>query len=100
MSTKTEKLVEELQQAAEQLGIKVSYEKMTGLCAGKGGLCKVDGSYRIIADRKSTPQERLDILLTALSTFNLESIYLSPRARQALEHAGAQKKQKNGSSDS
>lgn len=87
MTSKTESLIEELHQAAAQVGIKVSYEKMTGLCAGKGGLCRVDGEYRIIVDRKSTSQERLDILLTALSGFDLESIYLSPRARQALEQA-------------
>lgn len=87
MSSKTQAMVDELTEAATQLGIKVTFEKMTGLCAGKGGLCRVEGEYRIIADRKSTPQERLDLLLTALCGFDLEGIYLSPRARQAIEQA-------------
>lgn len=101
MSTKIEMMLDELQEAAGQVGIKISYEKMTGLCAGKGGLCRVDGEYRIIADRKSTVQERLDILLTALCGFDLEGIYLSPRTRQALEQAAgkmSQEKAKDPSS--
>jgi hypothetical protein len=85
MSTKIHRMLEELEQAAEQLDIDVSYEKMTGLCSGRGGLCTVKGKHRVIVDRKSTPQERLDALLEALCRFDLDGLYLSPRTREAVE---------------
>lgn len=78
-------MLEELELAAEKADIKLSYEKMTGLCSGKGGLCKVKGEKRLIIDRRATPQERLDHLLEALCDENLEGLYLSPSTREALE---------------
>lgn len=85
MSSKIHRMLEELEQAAEQLDIDVSYEKMTGLCSGRGGLCTVKGKHRVIVDKKSTPQERLDALLEALCRFDLDGIYLSPRTREVVE---------------
>jgi hypothetical protein len=85
MSAKIHKMLEELERAAEQIGVEVSYEKMTGLCAGRGGLCTVRGKPRIIMDKKATPQERLDGMLEALCQFDLDELYLSPRTREALE---------------
>lgn len=85
MSTKIHSTLEELEEAAKAVGIQISYEKMTGICSGKGGLCRVKDQLRLIVDRRSTPQERLDRLLEALCDFDLEGVYLSPRTREALE---------------
>ncbi len=83
-SSRLTRLVEELQQVAEKLGIKVSYEQMTDICAGKGGLCKVKGNFRIIVDRRTTIEERVGYLVEALADFDLENQYLSPHARELL----------------
>ena len=84
MSTNTTRLIEEMEQVAQKLGIKVSYEPMTDVCAGKGGLCKVKGAYRIIVDRRTTKEERLGYLVEALADFDLEGYYISPQARELL----------------
>ncbi len=84
-SSKIHRMLEELELAAEKASIKLSYEKMTGLCSGKGGLCMVKGEKRLIIDRRSTPQERLDHLLEALCNEDMDGFYLSPTTRDALE---------------
>ena len=81
------RLVEELEAAAEKLGIQVRYDRMTGLCAGRGGLCVVNGKRQIIVDRRTTVEQRLDHLLDALSGLEVDGVYLSPLARRYLESA-------------
>ncbi len=85
-----EAVVQELEAAAEKLGVKVRYEKMTGLCAGRGGLCSVRGEFRLIVDRRTTPEQRLDHLVEALARFDLEGLYLSPLARRYVDEARSQ----------
>ena len=59
---KPEQITETLEQAAEQLGIRVRYEAMTGDTAGSGGLCKVRGREELIHDpRFATPRERVQV---------------------------------------
>jgi len=84
MKTGTKRLLEELEQIADQVGIRVRYDTMTGLCAGKGGLCRVKGGYRLIVDRRTTNHERVGYLVDALARFDLEEMYLSPQARRAI----------------
>ncbi|MCD6497216.1 MAG: hypothetical protein J7M25_02795 [Deltaproteobacteria bacterium] len=84
MKTGTKRLLEELEQIADQVGIRVRYDMMTGLCAGKGGLCRVKGGYRLIVDRRTTNHERVGYLVDALARFDLEEMYLSPQARRAI----------------
>jgi hypothetical protein len=66
-----------LEQLAEQLGVQVCYEPMTGVVSGAGGLCRVKGTYRAIIDRRLKPRERMQILADALSRFDLSSVTLS-----------------------
>ena len=56
----------ELERVADALGVKVSYEPMTGLVSGAGGLCRVKGQYRVIIDRRLKPAERTTLLADAL----------------------------------
>jgi hypothetical protein len=67
----------ELEQVAERLGIKVSYEPMNGVVAGRGGLCRLRGQYRVIIDRRHKLPERVSILADALARFDLSAIGLS-----------------------
>ncbi|MCS6914706.1 MAG: hypothetical protein RMK29_19780 [Myxococcales bacterium] len=83
---KVEAILRELEQAARQLGIRVSYEHIDGEL-GAGGLCRVRGQWRIIVDRRTTPGERVGMLAEALARFDLAGIELSPAAAQVVERS-------------
>jgi len=80
---KRERMLEELEQVAEALKIKVIYERLTPE-ASPGGLCKVGGEYRVLIDRHVPLLERLSVLLSAVSRFPTEEIFLSPELRTAV----------------
>ena len=63
---KPEVLLEHLEQAADRLGIRVSYEQLQSSVV-TGGLCKVKGAYRVIIDKRASPEERVGTLATALA---------------------------------
>jgi hypothetical protein len=84
---KPEVMVELLENAAEQLGIKVSYEPLqtSGISTGlRGGLCRVKGTYRIIIDKRATTEERMTTLATALASFDTTELELSQKVRDLL----------------
>ncbi len=80
---KRERMLEELEQAAEALRIKVIYERLTPE-ASPGGLCRVAGEYRVLIDRHVPLLERLSVLLSAVARFPTEEIFLSPELRTAV----------------
>jgi hypothetical protein len=80
---KPDVLLELLEAAADQLGVKVSYEALQS-SVGNGGLCRVKGTYRIIVDKRSTPEERVATLATALSTFDTSNLELPAKVREVL----------------
>ncbi len=91
---KPEVMLELLEGACDQLGVKVTYEPLQG-ATFRGGLCKVKGVFRVIIDKRGTVGEKLSTLARALATFDLEGIFLTPAARdivaqhQALLRASA-----------
>jgi len=76
--------LQELEQAAEALKIKVVYERLTPE-ASPGGLCRVGGEYRVLIDRHVPMLERLSVLLSAVARFATEEIFLSPELRAAVD---------------
>jgi hypothetical protein len=80
---KPEVLLELLENAADQLGIRVSYDTLQ-TSVFHGGLCKVKGEYRIIIDKKATSEERVVTLATALATFDTSELELAPKVREVL----------------
>src|SRR5881394_3169952 len=80
---KPEVMLELLETTADQLGIRVSYEPLTSTVV-HGGLCKVKGVYRIIADKRATAEERVITLATALATFDTSDLELAPKVREIL----------------
>jgi hypothetical protein len=80
---KPEVLLELLENAADQLGIRVSYEVLQTSVL-HGGLCKVKGEYRIIVDKKATAEERVVMLATAIATFDTSELELAPKVREVL----------------
>jgi hypothetical protein len=75
-----------LENAADQLGIRVSYEQLQSSVV-TGGLCKVKGVYRIIIDKRTAPEERVGTLAASLATFpaaRLDELALPPKIRDLL----------------
>jgi hypothetical protein len=88
---KPEVLLELLEAAAEQLGVKISYEPLQS-SVGNGGLCKVKGAYRIIVDKRATSEERVATVATALATFDTSELALPQKVRDVLRlHEGSGK---------
>jgi hypothetical protein len=84
---KPEVMLELLENAAEQLGIKVSYEPLqtSGIQTGlKGGLCKVRGEWRVIIDKRATAEERVATLAGSISRFDLSELELSQKVREVI----------------
>ncbi|MBN2574024.1 MAG: hypothetical protein JXP73_05610 [Deltaproteobacteria bacterium] len=82
---KADQIVEILETAAGQLGVKVQYESLAASGpTGGGGLCKVKGQWRVIIDKKTAPSERVSILADALATMDTESLFLPPKVRDLL----------------
>ncbi len=80
---KAEVLLELLEAAADQLGIKVSYEALQ-TTLGNGGLCRVKGAYRVIVDKRTTAEERVVTLATAIATFDTSELELPAKVRDVL----------------
>jgi hypothetical protein len=80
----------ELEGVAEKKKIKVSYESIGGEL-GAGGLCKVKGEHRIIVDKRATDGEKVTVLATALSRFDLDDVFVSEEVRALIaRHAPKQ----------
>jgi hypothetical protein len=83
---KPEVLLELLEGAADQLGIRVTYEQLQNSVVN-GGLCRVNKQYRVIIDKRATSEERVSTLATALGMFapaRLDELALPPKVRQLL----------------
>ena len=84
---KPEVMLELLEDAAAQLGIKVSYEPLqtSGIQTGlRGGLCRVKGEYRVIIDKRATDEERVATLASAVASFDTTELVLAPKVRDLL----------------
>lgn len=78
-------MLQQLEQLAEQLTVKVSYESLTA-SIGLGGLCRVKGQYRVIIDKRATVHERVATLAQALQRFDSSHLDLPARVRETLAH--------------
>jgi len=83
---KPDVMIELLESAAEQLGIKVSYEAIqTSVTIGlRGGLCRVNKQWRVIIDRRASDDERVQTLAAALGSFDTSELELPAVARDLL----------------
>ena len=87
-AVKMEAIVEELEKAAEAVGVKVSYENLDTDALGGGGLCKVKGEWRCIVSKRAHPGERATLLARALARFDTSALFLTPTARDLVEAHG------------
>lgn len=75
-------MLAELEVVAQSLHVRVSYEAIASSML-RGGLCKVKGQYRVIIDKRLTPEERVNTLAESLARFEwtgLESIAKAVRS--------------------
>jgi hypothetical protein len=82
-SLKIPELLSELEELFKQLGVRLTYEALGGEL-GSGGLCKVKGQFRIIIDRRTTPSERVGMLLPLLLRFEIDALPQSATLRDLL----------------
>jgi hypothetical protein len=82
---KTTQIVNELKQAAYQLGYEVRVEKGNF----RGGRCSIEGESIIMLNKRHLPEAQLAVLADALRDTRIDTIYLKPAVRQALEEAWA-----------
>jgi hypothetical protein len=78
----SEEMLEALEKAAAALGVKVSYEALqAGL---SGGLCRVKGEYRLIADKKAPIGDRIATLAHGIAQLDWSGLDLHPRVQARL----------------
>ncbi len=80
--------VDELEQLAGQLGIRVRYEALNldkGVSFVAGGLCQLRGEYLVIINSRSAMTERIQILARALKQFDVSQLYIKPAIREILD---------------
>ncbi len=89
---KDETLLQSLEDAAERLSIKLSYEELRkGEVASHGGIFWLRGERRIIIHRGLPTAERIEVLTDILSGVDLSGIHLPPEVRERLERAAEKK---------
>ena len=81
------KLVDELCEAAERVGLVVRREKILREIGYRvrGGACRLREKNLVIIDRDMALAEQLEVLADALRSRDLESLYLSPAARRIVQ---------------
>lgn len=80
---KPDHVVQALEGAAEQLGVKVRYDNLGpgGLLNG-GGLCRLRGAWTAIVDKKATATDKASVLIEALATFDVEALNMPAKVKQ------------------
>lgn len=78
---KTTTIVEHLCEAARKLGLTVRSENGNF----KGGRCMVAGEPVLMLNKRHPPEVRLAVLARGLRDLPVETIYLKPSVRAALE---------------
>jgi len=84
MNTTT--IIEELEDVAGRLGFEVRIEKGNF----RGGRCIMGGEELIMLNKRHQPETQLVVMAEALRDAPLDTIYLKPAVRQALEDTWAQ----------
>lgn len=74
-------LLTAMEELAVQLDIKIRYEKTSA----RGGLCRHNGKYQIIVDKKASEEFKLNVISKALKNFDLSNLFISPQLREYME---------------
>ena len=81
-------VLECLEDLAERLGVEIVYQKLGEEdFSVKGGLCKINGTFKIFIDQSKSLEDQITIVAQGLSSFDTEEVYLFPYIRDVLEKA-------------
>jgi hypothetical protein len=81
-------VLEYLEDLAERLGVEIVYQKLGEEdFSVKGGLCKINGTFKIFIDQSESLEDQITIVAQGLSSFDTEEVYLFPYIRDVLEKA-------------
>ena len=84
-------VLEYLEELAERLGVEIVYQKLgEEEFAVRGGLCKVNGNFKIFIDRSQSVEDQIRIVAQGLASFDTEEVFLFPYIREVLEKARRQ----------
>ena len=78
-----------LEAVAEQLGVEIRYEPMTGeTVLSPGGMCRIRGDPVIIVNSTASLEDKIQTVAKALRRLDVSRIYLRPTIRELLEGVG------------
>ena len=81
-------VLEYLEDLAERLGVEIVYQKLgEEEFTVRGGLCRINGAFKVFIDRSKPMDEQIKILAQGLSSFDTEEVYLFPYIRKMLDKA-------------
>ena len=81
----SEFLLNQLEDLADRLGIKVRYENLNLEESSRvGGLCRLKGDYVLIIQAQAPVKEKIQVLIEVLKRFPLGDLYIRPVIRELL----------------
>lgn len=81
-------LLDQLEELAHKLGIKVRYENVNlEESSSAGGLCRLKGEYVLIIHAQAPVKEKIQVMTEVLKRFPLGDIYIRPVIRELLGEA-------------
>ncbi len=78
---KHEQIIADLQDLAQQLGVRVRYEKGDF----EGGYCILKEERVLLINKRMLPPRKAAVLATALHEIGLESVFIKPVLREYIE---------------
>ena len=83
-------LIADLEELANQLGLKVRYEKGNF----EGGFCILKEERLLVVNKKLPDPRRASVLAQALNEYGIENVFVKPGLRQYIEDEIAKKQGK------
>ena len=88
---KQDDLLQELHEAARQLGVTIRYEKGDF----EGGYCILKSEKLLLVNKRLLPNRRASVLALAINELGLENLFLKPAVRQYIEDEATRNRRTN-----
>lgn len=83
-------ILDQLEDLANRLGIKVRYEQLKKEGSYyTGGLCRVKGEDILIVNSRAKEEDKIEAMAKALASFDLTELYVRPALRDFLSRYSA-----------
>jgi hypothetical protein len=79
-------LLNQLEELAGKLAIEIRYGNIPGEDSHRtGGLCRVEGKYKLIIHSRLTAKEKIGVIIKTLKGFEIGDVYVIPVIRELLD---------------